>query len=56
MVGSPFILPGSVSILLLSILYAGYQELTLVQALFYGLKPAVLALLSKPSSGLAGKR
>lgn len=45
MAGSLFILPGSVSILLLSILYAGYQELTLVQALFYGLKPAVLAIV-----------
>ncbi|MBK8935398.1 MAG: chromate transporter [Chloroflexi bacterium] len=45
MAGSLFILPGSVSILLLSILYAGYQELTLVQALFYGLKPAMLAIV-----------
>ncbi|MEM8860316.1 MAG: chromate efflux transporter [Chloroflexota bacterium] len=43
--GSLFILPGFVSILILSILYAGYQEVTLVQALFYGLKPAVLAIV-----------
>jgi len=43
--GSLFVLPGFVSILILSILYAGYQEVTFVQALFYGLKPAVLAIV-----------
>ena len=43
--GSLFILPGFVSILFLSILYAGFQEITIVQALFYGLKPAVLAVV-----------
>lgn len=43
--GSLFILPGFVSILALSVLYAGYQDVTLVQALFYGLKPAVLAIV-----------
>lgn len=43
--GSLFVLPGFVSILVLSILYAGFQEVTLVQALFYGLKPAVLAIV-----------
>ncbi|MBI3957262.1 MAG: chromate efflux transporter [Chloroflexi bacterium] len=43
--GTLFVLPGFVSILLLSILYAGFQEITLVQALFYGLKPAVLAVV-----------
>jgi chromate transporter len=43
--GSLFVLPGFVSILVLSVLYAGFQEVTLVQALFYGLKPAVLAIV-----------
>ena len=43
--GLLFILPGFVSILALSILYAGFQEVTFVQALFYGLKPAVLAIV-----------
>lgn len=43
--GGLFIFPGFVSILVLSILYAGYQEITFVQALFYGLKPAVLAIV-----------
>jgi len=43
--GILFILPGFITILVLSILYAGFQELTLVQALFYGLKPAVMAVV-----------
>lgn len=45
MAGTLFVLPGFVTILLLSILYAGFQEVTLVQALFYGLKPAVMAVV-----------
>lgn len=43
--GTLFVLPGFVSILILSILYAGYQDLNLVQGLFYGLKPAVMAIV-----------
>jgi chromate transporter len=43
--GLLFILPGFVSILLLSILYAGYRETALVAALFFGIKPAVLAVV-----------
>jgi chromate transporter len=43
--GTLFVLPGFVSILVLSILYAGFQELTLVQAIFYGIKAAVLAVV-----------
>jgi len=43
--GSLFVLPGFVSILILSILYAGYQETHFVAALFYGLKPAVMAVV-----------
>ena len=45
--GGLFILPGFVSILVLSILYAGYQDLTLVQGLFFGLKPAVMAIVAE---------
>jgi len=44
--GGLFILPGFLSILALSLLYAGFQETTAVQALFYGLKPAVLAVVA----------
>ncbi|MEQ8485753.1 MAG: chromate efflux transporter [Pseudomonadales bacterium] len=43
--GTLFILPGFVSILILSILYAGYQDLALTQALFFGIKAAVLAVV-----------
>jgi chromate transporter len=43
--GGLFILPGFLSILALSVLYAGFQNTTLVQAIFYGLKPAVMAVV-----------
>jgi chromate transporter len=43
--GLLFILPGFITILVLSILYAGYQEVSFVQALFFGLKPAVMAVV-----------
>ncbi len=43
--GLLFILPGFVSILVLSMLYAGYGQLPLISALFYGLKAAVLAIV-----------
>lgn len=40
--GGLFILPGFVSILILSVLYAGFQGMGIVQALFYGIKPGVV--------------
>jgi len=43
--GTLFILPGFVSILLLSIVYAYFQQTPIVQALFFGLKPAVMAIV-----------
>jgi len=43
--GSLFVLPGFISILVLSILYAGFQDLSVVQWLFFGLKPAALAVV-----------
>ena len=43
--GSLFVVPGFAAILLLSILYAGFQDLRLVHALFFGLKAAVLAIV-----------
>ncbi len=43
--GSLFVLPGFVSILALSILYAGFHDLTLVQGVFFGVKAAVLAVV-----------
>lgn len=43
--GILFVIPGFVSILILSVLYAGFQGMGFVEALFYGLKPAVLAIV-----------
>lgn len=45
MAGVLFILPGFVSILALSIIYACYEDSSFVQALFFGLKPAVMAIV-----------
>jgi chromate transporter len=43
--GGLFVLPGFLAILVLSVLYAGFQDVALVAALFFGLKPAVLAIV-----------
>jgi chromate transporter len=43
--GILFVLPGFVAILGLSITYACYQQTSFVQALFFGLKPAVMAIV-----------
>ena len=43
--GSLFVLPGFVAILALSFLYAGFHNLGLIAALFFGLKAAVLAVV-----------
>jgi chromate transporter len=43
--GTLFILPGYVSLMVLSWLYAAYGNIGFVQALFFGLKAAVLAIV-----------
>jgi len=43
--GILFVLPGFVAILALSLLYAAYGDLPLVEGIFFGIKPAVLALV-----------
>jgi len=43
--GILFVLPGFVTILALSLLYAAYGDLPLVEGVFFGVKPAVLALV-----------
>ncbi len=43
--GILFVVPGALVILGLSILYAGFHDLTLVQAIFFGVKAAVLAVV-----------
>ena len=45
--GTLFVIPGFISMLILSILYAGHQDLSVVQWLFFGLKPAVLAIVAE---------
>lgn len=44
--GGLFVLPGFIAILILSILYAGLGDLPLVEATFYGIKPAVVAIVA----------
>jgi len=43
--GLLFVLPGALIVLLLSMLYAGYRDLALVEGIFYGIKPAVAAIV-----------
>src|SRR5258705_8074303 len=45
MAGSLFVVPGMVSIMALSYVYAAYGNVPLVVALFFGLKAAVLAIV-----------
>src|SRR3982074_94187 len=42
--GTLFVLPGLVAIMVLSWIYAGYGSIGTIQALFFGLKAAVLAI------------
>ena len=43
--GTLFVLPGFIVMLGLSLLYAGFSQVGLVAGLFYGIKPAVLAIV-----------
>jgi chromate transporter len=53
--GILFVLPGFAAILALSLLYAGFQETTLVQSLFFGLKPAVVAIVVQAVLRIGGR-
>jgi len=44
--GGLFILPGFLSILSLSYIYVLFNHITFVQGLFYGMKPAIIAIVS----------
>ena len=44
--GSLFVLPGFALILALSLIYAGHGDTALVEAVFYGIKPAVFAIVT----------
>src|SRR5512133_802151 len=43
--GTLFVLPGAVAIMALSLVYAAFGNVAIVQALFFGLKAAVLAIV-----------
>ncbi len=43
--GGLFILPGFLSILILSYLYVLFSHISFVQSLFYGMKPAIIAIV-----------
>jgi chromate transporter len=43
--GTLFVLPGALVMLALSLLYAGFHEVRIVEAAFFGIKPAVLAIV-----------
>src|SRR6267142_2104751 len=45
MAGGLFVVPGIIAIMALSYIYAGYGNVPLVVALFFGLKAAVLAIV-----------
>lgn len=51
--GLLFILPGFISILLLSILYVTWGSMPWVEAVFYGIKPAVVAVVLVALMGMA---
>jgi len=53
--GLLFVVPGMLTILALSILYAGFHQTAAVQAFFYGLKPAVLAIVVAAVFRIAAK-
>ncbi|MFA9429137.1 chromate efflux transporter [Egicoccus sp. AB-alg2] len=44
--GGLFVLPGFLAIMALSVLYAGFGDVTAVEAIFYGIKPAVMAIVA----------
>ncbi len=53
--GVLFILPGFLSILLLSVLYALFRDVPLVAGIFYGIKPVVVAIVVEALTRI-GKR
>ena len=53
--GLLFVIPGMLTILALTILYAGFHQVAAVQAFFYGLKPAVLAIVVMAVFRIASK-
>jgi chromate transporter len=55
LVGIVFVLPTYLIVLVISMLYVAYNGLTIVQALFYGIGPAVIAIVAISAVRLARK-
>ncbi len=53
--GVLFVLPGAAVMLVLSILYTGFRDVTLVEAMFFGVKAAVLAVVIQAVLRIGGK-
>ncbi len=53
LVGIVFILPAYLIVLGISILYVAYNGLAIVQALFYGIGPAIIAIIARSAFRLA---
>lgn len=53
LIGMVFIIPAFLIVLVISVLYVAYQGLSLVQALFYGIGPAVIAIVALSAVRLA---
>ena len=53
--GLLFILPGVIVLMVLSIVYALFSDVAFVQALFYGIKPAVIAVVAEAVVRLSRK-
>ena len=53
--GILFILPGAIVILALSVLYVDFHHIALVQAIFFGIKAAVLAVVIEALLRIAGR-
>ena len=53
--GTLFVLPGFVVMMGLAGLYAGFHQVALVQGLFYGIKPAVLAVVVEALLRIGGR-
>ena len=53
--GILFVLPGAIVMLVLSILYAEFRDVTFVEAMFFGIKAAVLAVVIQAVIRLIGR-
>lgn len=53
--GALFVVPGFLTMLALSVAYAGFRGLTLVDALLFGLKPAVMAIVAHALLRIGGR-